>query len=490
MMKIAVIGAGVGGLAAAIQLSKNGHEIHLYESSSSPGGKLKQIKLKDYRFDAGPSLFTQPNWLLSILSEKQKTNFPIVQLQTICNYFFSDNTRFSAPASIEEFMQQASLIFNENPTNIKRYINNYKNIYTITKPVFLENSLHTLRTYFSKSGLYGIANLWRIDMLRTMHQANSSHFNNPNLIQLFNRYGTYNGSNPYRAPATLNVIPQLEMLDGAFLPANGMYSITETLYQEALDAGVNFHFNSPVEGISHQNTKSPVNRKKKITGISINQKTIPFDAVVANVDAKLVYNKLLNHPVPNKIQRAENSSSALIFYWGMKREFPELDVHNIFFSDNYPLEFKHLFDTKDLYQDPTVYINITSKHCKSDAPAGCENWFVMINAPANYGQDWNQLREFARNQIIKKLNHHLQCDVESLIEVEDYLDPVRIEERTGSNRGSLYGSSSNHRMSAFFRQANFSSTFQGLYFCGGSVHPGGGIPLCIQSANIVAKCIH
>lgn len=489
IMKIAVIGAGVGGIATAILLSKKGHQVHVYESSNSPGGKLKQIQLNHYRFDAGPSLFTQPNWVISLLSAKQKSNFNVLQLETICNYFFSDGTTFSAPANIDEFIRSAANTFNENPNHIRKYISKYHKIYTITKPVFLENSLHKLNTYISKTGLIGIANLWRIDMLRTMNDANSSFFSNPNMVQLFNRYGTYNGSNPYQAPATLNVIPQLEMLDGAFLPANGMYSITETLFLQALENGVQFHFESNVTSINYKKPKSRFIKKRKITGITTNNRDEEFDAVVANVDAKRVYNNLLKQPVPTKINNAENSSSALIFYWGIKSTFPQLDVHNILFSDNYPKEFEHLFVHKDLYHDPTVYINITSKHCPQDAPDGCENWFVMINAPANYGQDWEKLRAFARNQIIQKLNHHLKCDIESLIEVEDYLDPIRIEERTGSNRGSLYGSSSNHKMSAFFRQANFSSEFPGLYFCGGSVHPGGGIPLCIQSANIVAKCI-
>lgn len=488
-MKIAVIGAGVGGLATAILLSKKGHEVHVYESSDVPGGKLKQIQLNNYRFDAGPSLFTQPNWLISLLSEKQKNNFNVLKLDTICNYFFSDGNTFSAPANINEFIRTAATAFNENPDSIKKYIYKYQNIYNITKPVFLENSLHKLKTYFSKTGINGILNLWRIDMLRTMNEANSSFFKNRNLIQLFNRYGTYNGSNPYKAPATLNVIPQLEMLDGAFLPSKGMYSITETLMAQAIENGAKFHFDSNVSSIHFKKPKLPFFKKKKIVGIRVNNEDILFDAIVANVDAKRVYNQLLKQPIPNKINKAENSSSALIFYWGIKATFPQLDVHNILFTDNYPSEFEHLFTKKDLYEDPTIYINITSKHCKQDAPEGSENWFVMINAPANYGQDWVKLREFARNQIIQKLNHHLQCDIESLIEVEDYLDPVRIEERTGSNRGSLYGSSSNHKMSAFFRQANFSKEFPGLYFCGGSVHPGGGIPLCIQSANIVSKCI-
>ena len=184
-----------------------------------------------------------------------------------------------------------------------------------------------------------------------------------------------------------------------------------------------------------------------------------------------------------------SSSSALIFYWGIKQEFPELDLHNIFFSNDYAGEFKAIFEEKSLMDDPTVYVNITSKLSKADAPAGCENWFVMINVPCNDGQDWDDLIAKARVHIISKLNRLLDCDIESLIEEEAILEPRTIESKTSSYKGALYGTSSNSRMAAFFRHPNFSRKIKDLYFCGGSVHPGGGIPLALSSAKIVGDLI-
>lgn len=210
------------------------------------------------------------------------------------------------------------------------------------------------------------------------------------------------------------------------------------------------------------------------------------DIFVSNVDAKLFYSQLLKVDVPQKIKKAENSSSALIFYWGIKKEFHQLDVHNILFSNDYKNEFDSIFEGKSVQNDPTVYINITSKIIETDAPKGGENWFVMINVPYNDGQNWEAFRSLARQKIIHKINRTLNTKIEDLIEEEKYLDPILIEQNTGSNRGSLYGSSSNHRMSAFFRQSNFSNEFKNLYFCGGSVHPGGGIPLCMLSAKIIS----
>jgi len=142
-----------------------------------------------------------------------------------------------------------------------------------------------------------------------------------------------------------------------------------------------------------------------------------------------------------------------------------------------------------LHNDPTVYINITSKYCSTDAPEGSENWFVMINVPANVGQDWDTLITEARRTIIGKLNRLLNTNIESLIETEDILDPRAIEMRTSSYQGSLYGTSSNNKFAAFLRHPNFSKEFKNLFFCGGSAHPGGGIPLCLQSGRITSNLI-
>lgn len=214
--------------------------------------------------------------------------------------------------------------------------------------------------------------------------------------------------------------------------------------------------------------------------------------VVSNVDVYFTYLRLLNDQLTaKKILKQERSSSALIFYWGIKKEFRQLGLHNIFFSQSYEKEFDHIFRLKKLYEDPTVYINITSK-CEpgKQAPEGKENWFVMMNVPANMGQDWDSFRENSRSNILQKLSRMLDTDIASLIETEEVLDPVLIESKTGSYQGSLYGTSSNSRMAAFMRHPNFSGQIDGLYFVGGSVHPGGGIPLCLKSAKIMADIVY
>ncbi len=482
-MNATIIGSGIAGLASSIHLARKGYLVEVMEQSHTFGGKLNTIILGNYRFDSGPSLFTMPHFVTELLDPDLIEKFEYFKLPILCNYYFPDGSRFAASSEKNIFIDEASRFFDEPKTKIERFLNHSKRVYDITSPVFLENSLHKLSTYTAPTGLKGIANLWRLDMFRTMNQALESQFSNPKIIQLFNRYATYNGSDPYKAPATLHVIPHLEFHYGAFLPKNGMRDIANILHEQAVRLGVQFRFNTQVSKINLENADT-------IQSISTyNGKTYPTNLVVANVDIKLVYRNLLQKSLPPKIQKAENSSSALIFYWGIKESFPELDVHNIFFSTDYKEEFDAIFNRKTLQNDPTIYINITSKLVKNDAPENSENWFVMINVPHNSGQNWELIKQEAKGKIISKLSDLLKKDISKLIEVEAILDPITIESNTGSDKGSLYGSSSNHRMSAFFRQANFSNELKNLYFCGGSVHPGGGIPLCMLGAKIVNKLV-
>jgi phytoene desaturase len=316
-----------------------------------------------------------------------------------------------------------------------------------------------------------------------MHRLNANAFNNPKTTQLFDRYATYNGSNPYRAPGMLSMISHLEHNEGSFYPKGGMISITRALHQLACKKGVQFHFNTPISRIQIQDGRA--------SGVLAGDQFFAADVVVSNVDVYFTYLRLLQQPAQaEKILKQERSSSAMIFYWGIRNSFPQLSLHNIFFSADYEKEFDHLFRWKTLFEDPTVYINITSKfEPGKQAPAGMENWFVMINVPANIGQNWERYRQESRQRIVKKLSRLLGVDIESLIVSESVADPVSIESLTDSYQGSLYGTSSNSQLAAFLRHANFSKRIKGLYFVGGSVHPGGGIPLCLSSAAITAGII-
>jgi phytoene desaturase len=482
--KAIVIGSGIAGIAMALRLRHKGYSTEVFEANAYAGGKIHAFDLKGYRFDAGPSLFTMPflvDELFQLFGLNPSKYFKYQQQKTICNYFWDDDMRFTASASLTDFIEQASKTFDTDPIKIEQYLTSNRRKYELTAPLFLEKSLHKLSTYFSRQTLKAISKLSTLHVFSTLHEVNASYFSNPRLVQLFNRYATYNGSSPYKTPGIMSMIPHLEMSMGTYYPEGGMHSISQSLYKLALEQGVVFHFNKPVSEIV------VANRIAK--GVVVNDVQYEADLVVSNMDVYGTYTKLLKGiQLPSQVAKQERSSSALIFYWGIRKQFPELDLHNIFFSSSYKKEFESIFEGETLLDDPTVYINITSKR-EAHAPAGCENWFVMINAPANQGQDWEKLKQAARDNIIRKLSKILKTDIEPLIETEDILDPCLIESRTSSIKGSLYGTSSNSRYAAFLRHPNFSNNVSSLYFCGGSVHPGGGIPLCLLSAKISSQLI-
>lgn len=485
-MQAVVIGSGIGGIATAIRLAVSGYKVTVYESNNYPGGKLTAFEKDGYRFDAGPSLFTLPHLveeLFQIAGEQASDHFPYIKKDVACRYFWKDGTELTAWADSEKFADEVEDKLGESRTKVLDHLDNVKLLYERTKGLFLEKSLHKWDTYLSKDVIKALQVVHKLHLTESMHEVAAKKFESDKLVQLFDRYATYNGSNPYKAPGVLAMIPHLEHNIGTFLPKRGMHQITEELVALAKRKGVTFSFNSKVEKIQIEDGVA--------TGVELeNGQEHPAELVVSNMDVVPTYRHLLEgQRAPEKTLMQERSSSALIFYWGVNRPFPQLDLHNILFSSNYRREFQEIFDFKVAPSDPTIYINITSKDVQDEAPEGGENWFVMVNVPSNQGQNWEDEIVRTRAKIIERINSQFGVDLESHIQVEELLTPELIESKTSSFGGALYGASSNSSMSAFFRHPNFSRQIDNLYFVGGSVHPGGGIPLCLLSARIVDQLV-
>jgi phytoene desaturase len=508
-MKIGIVGAGIAGLASAVRMASRGHEVHVFEANSYAGGKLSEFSLfkKEenspknaqntveernsdtfgkgaYRFDAGPSLFTMPQYvedLFKVANVDIKGRFEYLKSDVVCQYFWDDNTRLTAYFDQDKFAQEVEKQLNVKQDVVKKALAKAEKKYTEVGQIFLEKSLHKPKTWFNSKIAKAMFLMPTYDIFKTMNRTHEQLLGHPKLVQYFNRFATYNGSNPYKASGMLSVIPHFEHGIGCFYPIGGMYEITRSIYNLALEKGVIFHFNSPVEEI--------ITNEKQVKGLKIKELNSIFycDKVISNMDIYFTYKKLLpKEKHPNYILNQERSTSALIFYWGIKHDFKELHLHNIFFSKDYKNEFDYLAKNT-VSDDPTVYVNISSKLTPTDAPEGCENWFVMVNVPHNSGQDWDALIQTTRVNVLRKLSLILKQNISKLIEAEETLTPLSIESKTQSFGGALYGTSSNSLMSAFLRHKNFSTDINGLYFCGGSVHPGGGIPLCLLSAKIVEE---
>jgi len=479
MQKAVVIGSGIGGLAAGLRLAAKGYEVHILEQSDTPGGKLSEFKSGDYRFDMGPSLFTLPSLIAELFNLFGKQLYDYLQVKELditCDYYFPDGTNLKAWSDKQKFIDEVVKSGISAPV-IENYLEKQSFLYRYTSDFFLFNSIHKISTYVGEAGQRSLKALHKLDALTTMHRRNEKTFGNSNLTQLFDRYATYNGSDPYRAPATLNMIAHLEHNTGAFFPENGMYGIITALVKLAEEEGITIHQNTRVIGLKTE--------QKKVSVVLTDTAEFTADIVVNDTDITSFYRNIMpNQRMLAKLNRRERSSSALIFYWGVNLT-SDLDLHNILFSSDYKAEFNGLFKANHFADDLTVYIFISKKVVNSDAPEGCENWFVMVNAPENVGQDWATETAKAREIILSKIQSRLGIGIEKHIQSERVITPVDIENRTASVNGSLYGHSSNGAMAAFLRHPNFSSKYKNLYFVGGSVHPGGGIPLCLASAKIV-----
>ena len=482
MNKVIIIGSGIGGLATAARLNAKGYDVSIYESSNETGGKIHSFNMDNYRFDAGPSLFTLPHLvdeLFYLLKEDPRKFFNYKKKEVHCKYFWNDGVKLTAYSNMDKFLDEVNKKLDVSHKVMKNYLDRSKKKYELSEPIFLKKSLHKFSSYFSKHTLKALFSFLKFDINKTLNDTNEKYLKEPHLVQLYNRYATYNGSNPYETSGIMSLIQHLESHFGTWIPHNGMVQISKSITRLLEEKGVKIYLNSHVEEVLIEN--------RKAKGVILNGEKIMSDYVVSNMDVFFTYEKLLkSFKMPKRVYKSERSSSALIFYWGIKKSFDQLDLHNILFSDDYRDEFESIFQKGKISNDPTVYINITSKDIPKDAPEGCENWFVMVNAPYDSEQSWDDITASLKKIIIKKINRSLNINIEEYIQVEKVYTPQTIETKTQSFKGALYGTSSNSKLSAFLRHPNFSTNLKNLYFCGGSVHPGGGIPLCMLSAKIVS----
>lgn len=480
--KALVIGSGIAGLAAAVRLRVKGYDVHVFEKNSYPGGKLTVLESNGFRFDAGPSVFTLPELvteLFELAGKNPKDYFDYIRHPIAAKYFWNDGTVFTAPASKESFIESASEQFDEPKKSIKKYLDDSERKFRISRPVFLEKSIHLKKNYFSKEYVKSYPALMTMDIFKSLHRTNKKFIRHPKLVQVLDKFASYIGSDPYRTPGIMSLMTHLEITVGIYFPKNGIHDITQSIYQLGKDIGVHFHFNAAVEKIETD--------KNNAVGIGVNGKFIAGDVIFSGADAHFTHTHLLKSRKLPKSVLQERSSSVVVFYWGINKTFAELDLHNMFYPDDYASEFEGIFSKGKIIDDASVYIHRSCEIVKSDAPEGMENWFVMIMTPSDTEQVNDSAISSYRHIAISKLNRILKTDLEKLIVFEDYLSPKRIEEKTNSYQGALHGISSNSVLSFFRRHSNFSKSYKNLYFVGGSTHPGGGIPQCLHSAKIATQ---
>jgi phytoene desaturase len=477
---VIVIGAGLAGLAASIRLRKEGKSVLVLEKSDKPGGKLDEFSWKEYRWDKGPSLFTEPHLideLFELCGKDPRDYYDYKSLSESCRYFFNDKNPIVFYRNKEQLSKElAAIASTDEIQRMEDYLQESESFYNSIGDFFLSNSKPGLKDVFKIEMLKRYPKFLKQQMLTTLNGFNNKRLKNPKLVQIFNRYGTYNGSNPFAMSGLYSMIPHLEMNQGAFFPTKGMRSIVLALQKLAKEEGVEILCN-----------ESSVVRPKNDGFDVMCSKNFHANQLVCAIDHLTFYKNVIKDTDSfASYKKQERSTSALVFYFAINKSFTSLDLHNIFFSNNYEEEFDHLFNKKVIPTDPTYYVHISSKSCENDAPKDCENWFVMVNMPAGVTPNQTQ-RESIKKQFFIRMSTHLETNIEDHIVHEEFWDSESIQMDTGSFQGALYGPSSNSTLSALTRHDNSSKKYKDLYFCGGTVHPGGGIPLVMRSAKIVSN---
>lgn len=490
MSRVVVVGAGLGGLAAAARLARLRHDVIVVERADAVGGKAGSFSRDGFQFDTGPSLITLPATIRDLFRKTGKPVESVLELRPLdqlARYRFADGTHVDVPnTGVNDVAAAFQGAFGG------RAGEQWRAFYERA-----ERTWNVVRTPFVESALDGAAPLLRLAarqprdaMLvapwRTLRALGNQSFDDPRLRVWLDRYATYSGSDPRKSPAVLSVVPYVEHAFGGWEVVGGIRRLVDAIYERAVDRGAQVRTGAEAVAVT--------TNAGRVTGVRLADGTVlPADVVVSDIDATVLYSQLVNPPRPDvvhRLRRATPSSSGLVLLLGVRGRTPGLPRHTVLFGDDTNAEFDAVFGTDaGPPQRPTIYISATA----DDAPPGCEAWFVLVNAP-RHGTgpgaiDWRApgLAERYADNVLAELAVR-GLDVRNRLAFLEIGTPADLETATGSPGGAIYGTSSNGWRAATLRPAN-RSPIAGLFLVGGSAHPGGGIPLVLMSAALVADMI-
>ncbi len=517
--RIVIIGAGIGGLSAAIRLAAKGYSVQILEQQPRIGGKLNQISMQGFTFDTGPSLITMPYVLHDLFQSTQRRledYLELVPLDITCRYFYRDGLVLQTWRDRERLIEEFNRLHPADGEALRRFLAYAEKIFQAAAYPFLYHSLgspldvmgtftryvlkgHPSTPFDEAMSDTGTATtmLTRLQAVlaalspATLDRTVRHYFTDEHLRQLFDRYATYNGSSPYQVAAVYSIIPYVELASGGWYLQGGVYTLAQALGKVAQELGVSIQTDCRVQRILVE--------RGEARGVVVEDgHIVRSDVVIANSDVVTTHRDLLSPTVRSerlvrRLERLEPSCSGFVLMLGVDKQYTELAHHNIFFSVDYRAEFDDLFVRHVPQRNPTVYICASSRSDPTQAPAGHENLFVLVNAPyLTEGSDWQRDASAYRERILDVLADYTQGglgDLRKHIVCEAVLTPEDFQKKYGANQGSIYGLSSNQRMAPFTRPSNRSQEVRNLYFVGGSTHPGGGVPLVMLSGKIVAELV-
>ena len=494
MAKISVVGAGIGGMSAAARLAKQGHQVTVFENSDQSGGKCRTEWFGDYAFDTGPSLLTLPAVFRDLFLKTGKRIEHVLDISPVdpaFNYNFADGSKVTFPnlSNPKTYLEIEKSFGISAGQSWRQIIERSEKMWEASRDSFIESELTSIWPLLLRKNLINQIN--QISPFTSLRSLSEKLNLDPHLKMIIDRYATYTGSDPRSAPAVLLTIAFVESTFGAWHIKGGIGQLSVALEQRCRDLGVDFQFKSLV-------TKILVERNK-VEGVVLSEgKIIRSDLVVSNSDAEYTFNSLIGNEVSSargerrKLKSATKSLAGFSLLLGLdNKKSKPVDVkhHNVYFPENYNLEFDQIFTQKVPVTDPTIYL-CAPKDSSMVKGADKEAWFVLVNAPRHEpesGWDWKDGGQEYAQKIISKMDD-LGLNVTNRLDFMEYRTPADLENYAMAPGGSIYGTSSNSPVSAFLRARNRSKV-KGLFCVGGSAHPGGGLPLVGISAEIVAKAI-
>ena len=488
--RVTVIGAGLGGISAAISLKAAGYDVEVFEKNGQIGGKLNVMEKDGFTFDLGPSIFTLPQFFQDLFERAGKKMEDYVQLDAVTPHW---RNLFENKPTIDLY-QEEDLMRREldklpgDPEahwrEFKAFLTYGREQYDIVNDGYFDKGLDNLWEFISYYKLKLLGG--KIDYKNSMSESIHQRLSDPQLRMIFEYFIKYVGSSAMDSPGYMNLMPMIQFDYGLWYVRGGMYNLAKGLGKLMEEMGIPIHLNADVEAIEKSG--------KQVTGIRMTDGTVhPSDIIVSNMEVIPAYKKLLNEPISftRKLEKFAPACSGIVLHIGTDKIFPQLAHHNFFYSEDQHKHFDTVFHKKQLPQDPTLYVVAPTRTDPSKAPEGCDNIKILPHIPPlEEGSDITHEDYVAlKDRCIDKME---RCGLKGLREsivIEDLLTPVDIERMYRSNRGSIYGVVTDWKLNYGFKAPKTSSRYKNLYFTGGSTNPGGGMPMVVLSGQQCADRI-
>ncbi len=481
--QVVVIGAGLGGLSAAISLAQEGYSVTIHEKNARIGGKLNVLKERGYSFDLGPSILTLPHLFERLFERSGKAMrdyIPIRPLRPHWRNFFEDGKVVDLYPEAERMAEEARKI-GEDPANVRRFLSYSSDLYDLVNAGYFEQGLDTSKDF---ARFYGIGAFVKFDLLRTMHGGVKRFLDTPHLRDVFDYFIKYVGSSAYHAPAFMNCLPTIQFRHDLWYVDGGLYHIALGLQRLMDELGIAVHLESEVVEIRKQGAQ--------VTGIATKNGAFhPAHVVVSNMEVIPAYKRLLREDEAflRSLNRFEPACSGLVLELGLDCQYPQLAHHNFFFSQHQRHHFQTVFRERQLPPDPTIYLVAASKTDPTVAPPGCDCLKILPHIP--YIDDARPLSRddylAFKERVVDKLERMGLRDLRKHTVFEHCWTPLDIREQYFSNQGSIYGVVSDRFKNLAFKAPKQSGKYPNLFFVGGSVNPGGGMPMVVLCGQHVAR---